>query len=57
MADYLDSYAARFDQSVRDKDGNVVTLSMANKAADNAVEHKGGNIVVPHRGNGGKGKN
>ena len=38
----------RFWIEVRDRDGNVVTLSMDPIAVDNAEVLGGGNIVVPH---------
>ena len=43
----------RFWIEVRDKDGNLVTLSMVSPAVDNAELLGGGNIVVPHTDNAG----
>jgi hypothetical protein len=45
----------KFWLEVLDRGGNPVTLSMGQKAVDNAVVLQGGNIVVPH-GGGGKGR-
>jgi hypothetical protein len=45
----------RFWIEVLDWDGNPVTLSMDQEAADNAELLRGGNVVVPH-GEGGKGR-
>jgi hypothetical protein len=39
----------RFWMEVRDKDGNIVALSMSTPAQDNAEIIQGGNIVVPHQ--------
>jgi hypothetical protein len=37
---------------VQDKDGNIIALSMDREAVDKAVVLEGGNIVVPHGGDG-----
>jgi hypothetical protein len=42
--------ADRFWIEVRDKDGNLVALSMERDAAGHAEVLGGGNIVVPHQG-------